>query len=549
MAAAVTAAASNWHALSVHASTYMGTPHYLLLGWLSFPFIKTLHELGHALAVRRWGGEVHSMGVTLFALTPAPYVDASASAGFRARYQRALVGAIGIMVELAVAAIALFVWLNVQPGLARDLAFVTMFFASVSTVLFNGNPLLTFDGYYVMCDALDLPNLGPRSKAHWADLLRRFAFGVHAPSAVQAAKGERKWLIAYAPLAAAYRLFVSVLIVLWIGGLSFVLGVVAGVYVVIVLLIKPATAAVRNVLTVAAAGTGRMRARAVIGFAGAALMIVLCVIPFPFHTSARGVVWLPEQAQIRAETDGIVTEIAARDGARVEPGQVLLVLEDPMLLASRDALSSQLERLQADRSSALLRDPLRARNSEQDIARVQDELRRAEEKIGQLELRAQVAGTLVIPRQADLPGMFAKRGRTLGYILDGGETGVRAAVPERDAALVRERTRGVEVRLAEASGGRRVAELVREVPAATHQLPSAALSDRGGGPHVTDPADKDGLRALEPIVLIDLTIPNMPVQRAGGRVWIRFDHGAQPLAHQFYRRFRQLFLQHFNPTG
>lgn len=220
-----------------------------------------------------------------------------------------------------------------------------------------------------------------------------------------------------------------------------------------------------------------------------------------------------------------------------------------MLLASRDALTSQLERLQADRSSALLRDPLRAGNSEQDIARVQGELRRAEEKIAQLELRAQVPGTLVIPRQADLPGMFAKRGRTLGYILDGGETGVRAVVPERDAALVRERTRGVEVTLAEAAGGRRIAELVREVPAVTHQLPSAALGDRGGGPHVTDPADKDGLRALEPVVLIDLKIPDMPVQRAGGRVWIRFDHGVEPLANQYYRHLRQLFLQNFTPTG
>lgn len=549
MAAAVTAAASNWHALSVHASTYMATPHYLLLAWLSFPFIKTLHELGHALAVRRWGGEVHSIGVTLFVLTPAPYVDASASAGFRARYQRAVVGAIGIMVELSLAAIALLVWLNVQPGLTRDLAFVTMFIASVSTVLFNGNPLLTFDAYYVMCDALDLPNLGSRSKAYWADLLRGFAFGVHTPSAVQAAKGERKWLIAYAPLAAAYRIFLSVLIVLWIGGQSFVLGVLAGVYVLVALFFKPAIAAVRNVLTVAPAGRGRSRARAVIGFAAAALLIVLCIVPFPFHTSARGVVWLPEQAQIRPETDGFVAKITMDDGARVEPGQVLLVLEDPMLLANRDALASQLERLQADRSNALLRDPLRARNFEQDIARVQGELRRAEEKIAQLELRAQVAGTLVIPRQEDLPGMFAKRGRTLGYILDDGETGVRAAVPEQDAALVRERTHRVEVRLAEASAERMVAELVREVPAATHQLPSAALSDRGGGPHVTDPADKDGLRALEPVVLIDLKLPDTNLQRAGGRVWIRFDHGAEPLAGQWYRRFRQLFLQHFNPTG
>ncbi|HTL93271.1 MAG TPA: efflux RND transporter periplasmic adaptor subunit, partial [Steroidobacteraceae bacterium] len=286
-----------------------------------------------------------------------------------------------------------------------------------------------------------------------------------------------------------------------------------------------------------------------VGATAVVLLVLLCIVPFPFQTSVPGVVWLPDQARIRPETDGFVTKIMMRDGAHVEPGEVLLVLEDPLLLANRDKLASQLDGLRADSAKALLRDPLRARNFEQDIERVEGELRHANEKIAQLELRAQVAGTLAIPRQEDLPGAFAKRGNALGYILDGRDTAVRAAVPEHDAALVRERTRGVEVRLTEAAAERRVAELVREVPAATNQLPSAALSDRGGGPYVVDPADKDGLRTLEPVVLIDLKVPDTALKRAGGRVWVRFDHGAEPLAGQWYRRLRQLFLQHFNPTG
>ncbi|MEO8009824.1 MAG: hypothetical protein ABI728_15075, partial [Betaproteobacteria bacterium] len=135
MTVAAAVAGSNWRTLVVHASTYMGTPQFLFLAWLSFPFIKVLHELGHALAVRRWGGDVHQTGITLFALVPAPYVDASAANAFRARYQRMVVSAIGIMVELALAALALFVWLNVEAGLVRDVAFVVMFIASVSTVV------------------------------------------------------------------------------------------------------------------------------------------------------------------------------------------------------------------------------------------------------------------------------------------------------------------------------------------------------------------------------------------------------------------------------
>ena len=549
MAIAASAAAANFDALAIHARTYMSTPHFLFLAWVSFPFIKALHELGHALAVRRWGGEVHSMGVSLFVLTPAPFVDASASAGFRARYQRAMVGAIGVMIELFLAAAALFVWLNVQPGLVRDLAFVTVFIASVSTVLFNGNPLLTFDAYYVMCDALDLPNLGVRSKTYWTDLLQRVAFGVNSPSPVQPAGGERKWLVLYAPLSAAYRVFVSGVIVLWVGAQSLLLGVLAGLFIATTLLVVPAVGAARHVLTNAPAGPRRWHARGVVGATAAGIVILFCLVPFPFYTAAQGVIWLPEQAHVRAETDGFVAKIVARDGERVEAGQLLLVLNDPVLLAARDKLASQLQQFEADRFATLLRDPYRAQNIEQDIARVHGELSRADEKLAQLEVRAQMAGSLVMPRQQDLPGAFAKRGSVLAYVFDRAEIGVRATVSAKDAALVRERTRGVEVRMAEASGEAIAAEMVRDIPAATHQLPSAALGDRGGGPYVTDPADKDALRTLEPVVLIDLKLPEKIVQRVGGRAWVRFDHGAEPLAGQGYRRLRQLFLQHFNPTG
>jgi putative peptide zinc metalloprotease protein len=93
------------------------------------------------------------------------------------------------------------------------------------------------------------------------------------------------------------------------------------------------------------------------------------------------------------------------------------------------------------------------------------------------------------------------------------------------------------------------ASLLRDIPAATFELPSVALGDRGGGPHATDPTDKDGLRTREPVVLIDLTVPQHKIERIGTRAWVRFDHGAQPLAERWYRQARQLLLQHFNPAA
>ena len=115
----VLAAVSNWPALKAHGIANLATPHYLFLIWVCFPFIKTLHELAHSITVMRWGGEIREFGVTLFLLMPAPYVDASDAAGFRHRSQRVFVSAAGIMAELALACLALFIWLNVQPGAVR----------------------------------------------------------------------------------------------------------------------------------------------------------------------------------------------------------------------------------------------------------------------------------------------------------------------------------------------------------------------------------------------------------------------------------------------
>ncbi len=542
---AVAVAASNWTALQAHATRWMGTPHYLVLCLLAFPLIKGLHELGHALAVRRWGGDVNEAGFSLFVLVPAPYVDASAAVAFRARRQRVTVGAIGIMIELALAAGALLIWLNVQPGLLHDLAFVTMFIASVSTVLFNGNPLLPFDGYYVLCDALDLPNLSARSRAFWANLLRRMTARPDA-APLHAARGERKWLLCYAPLSLAYRFFVSGMIVLWVGAHSFVLGTLAAALALYALVMKPAWSAFSH-LSDLRAGRERNRAFAIVAAAGCAIVVLLFAVPLPYHTVAAAVVWPPERAQVRPATDGFVLEVVTRDGARVTAGQLLLKLDDPALFAARDRLSSRIERLQASRFSALQADPAQAQNADRELEQAGAELQRVEQRIASLEVRAQLDGTLVLPKPDDIPGTFVREGTLLGYVLAGGPLSVRAAVPESDAQLLRDTTQGVEVRLEESRQPVR-AQVMRDLPAATLLLPSAALGDSGGGPARTDPADKDGLRALEPVVWVDLVVPAISLERIGGRAWVRFDQEATPLARRWLRSMRQLLLAHFNPS-
>ena len=128
--------------------------------------------------MKAWGGEVHEMGVMLLVLMPVPYVDASASSAFPEKRRRMVVGAAGMIVELFVASIALALWLEMQPGALRAVLFNVMLIAGISTVLFNANPLLRFDGYYILSDWLEIPNLRQRAQQYLGSIFERRLFGM-----------------------------------------------------------------------------------------------------------------------------------------------------------------------------------------------------------------------------------------------------------------------------------------------------------------------------------------------------------------------------------
>lgn len=544
---AALAGAANWDGLAAHGHQLLGSPRALILMWLCFPLMKATHELGHALAVRRWGGQVHEIGIGLMLLVPAPYVDASAASSFPRRMQRASVSAAGIFVEVAMAAIALLFWVGSQPGVARDMAFIVMTIGSVSTLAFNGNPLLRFDGYHFMCDVFELPNLAARSNAWWTSALRRTLLGKLGDE-VRPAPGETKWLAAYAPLSFAYRIPLSIALVWWMGGKAWLLGMGAALYLAISMFIRPLARLVRQLLTTAANSGQAWRARFALALAGLVPGLALFVLPVPLVTIAPAVVWMPDDAQLRPKVDGFVVEVRVADGARVDAGNLLVVLDNPSLVSERARLASRLEGLQAEQLRLLRDDSVGARNIAESIESAEGELTHADERVSALQVRAEASGTLVMPRQADLLSSFVRRGSPLGYVIAPDQLRVRAVVAQEDVDLVRQRNLRADVRIADAPQRVVVAALGQDTPAASHALPSAALGDRGGGPYATDPGDEKGLRSIEPVFLIDLMLPGQSLLHPGARAWVRFDHGSETLAAQALRRLTQLFLKHFDPA-
>jgi putative peptide zinc metalloprotease protein len=549
MVLALLSAGSNWETIAAYAKVHMLTPRFLLLLWLCYPFIKAIHELGHGLAVKAWGGEVRETGISLLLLVPVPFVDASAASAFPEKHRRAVVGAAGIMVELFLAALALFVWSGVEDGLVRQIAFVVMVVGGVSTVLFNGNPLLRFDGYFVLSDVLDVPNLGPRANAYIGYLTQRYVLKVEGAVSPVTARGEPALLFGYALAAFGYRWFVAGLIVFWCGSYSFWLGMLGAALVLVTMVIKPVGRAIEFLRKAPQLARNRSRSYAVGGAAAAAVLIALFVIPVPFATVAQGVVWLPEQARVRAETGGFVVEVLAADGQTVRPGDALVLLSDPELIAREAASRARVAALEIEYTQAMGADTPKSQSLKEELAAQRADLVEMQRRLRSLQVTAKVGGTLVMPRPQDLPGSYVSKGTVLAHVLVPEDISVKVVVPQADAGVIRSGTEEVEVALSDRRDELVPAKLTGEVPAATDILPTAALGDRAGGPVPTDPADKEGTRTLEPVFLFDVRLAAKQVERVGGRVWVRFDHGARPLGVQWHRRLHQLLLKQFNPVS
>jgi putative peptide zinc metalloprotease protein len=544
---ALLAAGANFAELRADAQRLFSTPSSYLIAWVLYPLVKLLHELGHGLAVRRYGGEVRELGVALMFLTPAPYVDAAAANAFPSPRHRLVVSAAGILVEMALACLALWVWLVVSPGVVRDAALTVVLICSLSTLLFNANPLMRFDGYYALCDALQLPNLALRSQAWWA---RRWREWIRVPVAGPApllARGEAKWLAAYAPAAAIYRVLLLLSLVFWVGSESWLLGWIGA----LAFLAWAARRGWRWAHGEAGAGDplARRRSLRAAGIVTSAALLLLFVVPAPDQVVARGVVWPPEQAQLRAGAAGFIERLELQQGGTATPGQPLVVLQDPVLVAAHERTSSERTGLLAQQYRALLTEPVRAADLAEDLDRNAAELARIEEQLGLLEVRAHLAGDVVWARPQDLPGSYVPRGAMLGHVLTGGPAHVRVALLEDDYLRTRGRVRAVRVRLADDAGSSWEAKLADTAPGATLELPAPALGDRHGGNIPLDPADPSGVRTRVPVFLLDAEVPGLQATTIGGRAWVKLVLPAQPLGVQWFGRLQRLLIKQFNPVG
>jgi putative peptide zinc metalloprotease protein len=547
-----------YQALEQYAAQWLATPRLILLVWLVYPFIKLVHETAHALAVLRWGGRVQEVGVSLMLLFPVPYVDASDASRFTRPYQRALVGAAGIFAELTLAVFGLLLWRFSQPGWIHDLGFVIAFTGGVSTLLFNGNPLIKMDAYFVLADVIQMPNLAQRSQAFFKHCVQKFLLGMKGLKPSSRRPGELLWLAFYSPVAWVYRVMISIWMVMWIGEFSPTAGYAMALFGVCTLLLLPLIKSVwylkKDLPAGAGSGYWQTQARAFVLFA--VVVGLIGFAPLPERRIITGVVWMPDKAQIKTLGEGFVDKVLTVNGQTIVAGDGAVQLGDPTAKAQLQRLRAKQEGLQAAVTQTMMSDLAKSRQYQLELEQLNRQIAVESEKLSDLVARADAAGKVFVKDAADIQGRFFKRGELVGYVMPGADAPldlrpiVRVAVEQDDVALLKGRVQSVELQLAGDGKTAYQSNLLRDTPAALGKLPSAALGDRAGGDLTTDPQDKDGLKTARPTFAFDVSLPPSAILNSGfvgQKAFVRFDLGASPLAAQWLRRAQQTMLLKFAP--
>jgi len=544
MAVALVALAQDWDEVTGSVSDRLLSFENLALVALAYIPIKALHEFGHGWVAKRYGAEVHETGVMFLVFMPVPYVEASAAAGLRSKWQRIFVSAAGIMVETTLAALAFLVWRELEPGPERALLFNVMLIGGISTVLVNANPLLRFDGYFVLADLIETPNLAQRANAWWAEHWQRRAFGAEEVVPKPATGFEAAVFLLYAPAAFVYRLAISATIAVFLTAQLFGLGVLFALWSFYNVLFKPLGKAFWTLATGPRLHRVRGRAWATTAALLAGVLALLFALPAPWATRTEGVVWLPGAAVVRAETEGTVLALMVPAGAVVQAGEVVAVLENPLLTARREVLAARLRELRLARLRAEAEDIARARLVVLELEAEEAAFARLEQAVAGLVLRAETDGRFEPSAPTDdLTGRFLRQGAVLGHVVPPAPDRVRLVVPQGSIDAVRDRPGAVALRLPERPGQTWAAGTLRAVPAGDFDLPSPVLGRRFGGQVVVDPSDASGARSLERVFQFEAALADGFPGRFGGRVHVRIDHGTRPVGRQLYDWLRRLTLR------
>ncbi|MCR9202530.1 MAG: HlyD family efflux transporter periplasmic adaptor subunit [Planctomycetaceae bacterium] len=421
--------ASHWDEIGSMADSVVSADNWMwLLG--TWGLLKLLHESAHAVACRRFGGAVREGGILLLLLAPVPYVDVTSAWRFSSRWPRVMTDAAGMYAELFVFAVATWLWVDCEPGFTRQMLLNVMLTSSVLTIAVNANPLMRFDGYFILCDAFDLPNLAGQGRVWVSGAAKRIFFGLR-PSAAKWPE-TRLWIVAtYGLLAFGWRLTVSFGMIMAADAMFFGAGVVVALLATVLWGVLPLVGLIKLFFAPSVSGRQRLRFCVLSGLM-AGLAVTIWFAPWYERREAAMVVDYYPVVPLRTASAGFVTDVYVTCGQRVTVGTPILSLSNPAQGLERHSLQQQLHQSLA--RVQVLRDTRALSTVSAETARAQALQKRVDQLIarsGELTVLASSDGVIVSADLESLQGQFLPAGTEVCQIGAGESKQVLAMVSQK----------------------------------------------------------------------------------------------------------------------
>ena len=523
----------------------------LIFIYFAMALLKCFHELGHTMTNKRFGGSVPTLGVMFLVFTPLPYMDATTSWFFQNRWQRILVDFAGMMVDLFFAAIAAMVWANTGDGLIHSLMFNIMIVASISSLLFNGNPLIRFDAYYILSDVLEIPNLYQRSRRQWTYWAEKYLFRVeHAVKPSKKPK-EAAWLALYGICSLIYRIFLTIAIVLFVSDKFFALGFILAVISIFVGILIPLKKFIFYLAVSPQLSKTRKRAVAISSVIAGAAFVFIGLYRVSYTIRAPGVVESKEYCKIYATTEGKMEHIYFESGDFVQKGEVIARLSNYDLIIQMKVAEEGLFQTGILKQKAILNTTADVQPVLERAKVLREELEFLKQKKKKLIVIAPGSGVFVAPDIELLKGRWLKRQTQIGSLVANGDFKFYAIVSQKQAFhLFREGCFKNEIKLYGNPNETLKLDEIVVIPYQREELPSAALGWFGGGDISVSQNEKSGKKVTEPFFEI-----NGRIMTSNNSTSVRLLHGRsgvlrltlppEPLSAQWYRLVKQTIQKRY----
>ncbi|MBD2840635.1 HlyD family efflux transporter periplasmic adaptor subunit [Erythrobacter rubeus] len=448
--------------------------------------VKILHELGHAYTATRYGAHVPTMGVSFLVMMPVLYTDTTAAWRLKSRKQRLAIDCAGVATELMVASIATMAWVLLPDGMLRSVAFILATTSWVMSLVINLNPFMRFDGYYVLADLLNVPNLQPRAFALGKWKMREWLFALGEPAAEDVPMKLRRGMILYAYATWIYRLFLFTGIAVLIYNVLFQpLGLILAAIELTVFVGRP----ILNELRVwwdereRVMQTRRRRTWMWVG----TTMLLLAFLPMDRNVDAYAVLTPVGAAPIVSGEPARVIRVIARNGQSVTVGDPIIELDAPELKAQAAQTKVRIAQLRLQMGRAVSNDEDRSNRAviERELARETGKLAGLERRAEKLVLRAQVAGVVSDLDTVIHAGRWISGEEVIAHIVTPSDYDVQAYVSENDVWRVKQGALGTFV-ASDAGGPSRSAKLIEVSSSAIERLEQPILASKNGGPIAVD---------------------------------------------------------------